>query len=48
MDAEFSAVAMSLIREQELPLAITFNRQRMMLLPASISKSSGLKELLGA
>lgn len=48
MDASFANVAMSLIREQELPLAITFNRQRMMLLPASISKSSGLRELLGA
>ncbi len=48
MDAGFADVAMSLIREQELPLAITFNRQRMMLLPASISKSSGLRELLGA
>lgn len=48
MDAGFADVAMSLIREQELPLAITFNRQRMMLLPASISKCSGLRELLGA
>lgn len=47
MDAAFADVAMSLIREQELPLAITFNRQRMMLLPASISKASGLRELLG-
>lgn len=46
MDASFADVAMSIIREQELPLAITFNRQRMMLLPASISKSSGLRELL--
>ena len=48
MDASFSNVAMSLIREQELPLAVTFNRQRMMLLPPSISKASGLKELLNA
>lgn len=46
MDAQFSDVAISLIREQQLPLAITFNRQRMMLLPASISKSTGLRELL--
>ncbi len=30
----------------ELPLAITFNRERMMLLLASISKSCGLRELL--
>ncbi len=46
MEAEFANVAISLIRELELPLAITFNRGRMMLLPASISKSSGLRHLL--
>lgn len=46
MEADFADVAISLIREMELPLAITFNRGRMMLLPASISKSSGLRQLL--
>jgi len=46
MDAGLAETAMSLIRELELPLAITFNRGRMMLLPASISKSCGLQELL--
>lgn len=46
MEAEFADVAIALIRELELPLAITFNRGRMMLLPASISKSSGLRQLL--
>ncbi|MFG0331858.1 MAG: HAD hydrolase family protein [Maioricimonas sp. JB049] len=46
MDAEFADVAIELIRQLQLPLAITFNRNRMMLLPASISKSSGLRELL--
>jgi hydroxymethylpyrimidine pyrophosphatase-like HAD family hydrolase len=46
MDAEFASVAISLIRKLELPLAITFNRGRMMLLPASISKGAGLRELL--
>ncbi|MEZ6131281.1 MAG: HAD family hydrolase [Planctomycetaceae bacterium] len=46
MEAEFADVAISLIRELELPLAITFNRGRMMLLPGSISKSSGLRQLL--
>jgi hydroxymethylpyrimidine pyrophosphatase-like HAD family hydrolase len=46
MGAEFADVGISLIRELELPLAITFNRGRMMLLPASISKSSGLRQLL--
>lgn len=46
MDAQFADVAISLIRELELPLSITFNRGRMMLLPPSISKSGGLRELL--
>lgn len=46
MAADFADVAISLIQELELPLAITFNRGRMMLLPASISKSSGLRHLL--
>lgn len=46
MDASLAEVATTLIRELELPLAITFNRGRMMLLPASISKSCGLRELL--
>ena len=38
-------VAISLIRELELPLVITFNRGRM-LLPPSISKSCGLRQLM--
>ncbi|MEO8409839.1 MAG: HAD hydrolase family protein [Propionivibrio sp.] len=46
LDADFADVAIALIRELELPLAITFNRGRMMLLPASVSKASGLRELL--
>ena len=46
MDADFADVAIELIRALELPLAITFNRGRMMLLPASISKAGGLRELL--
>jgi hypothetical protein len=46
MDAKFADVAISLIRQLELPLAITFNRERMMLLPPSISKAAGLRELL--
>ncbi|MCA9075861.1 MAG: HAD hydrolase family protein [Planctomycetaceae bacterium] len=46
MEAEFADVAIELIRELELPLAITFNRGRMMLLPASISKACGLRQLL--
>ena len=46
MDAGFADVAISLIREMQLPLAITFNRGRMMLLLPSISKSSGRHQLL--
>lgn len=46
LDADFADVAIALIRQLELPLAITFNRGRMMLLPASVSKASGLRELL--
>ncbi|MEZ5489000.1 MAG: HAD hydrolase family protein [Gammaproteobacteria bacterium] len=46
MDADFADVAIALIREMELPLTISFNRSRMMLLPPSISKASGLRHLL--
>jgi hypothetical protein len=46
LSADFAPVAISLIRKLELPLAITFNRGRMMLLPDSICKSWGLRELL--
>jgi len=46
MDATFASAAISLIRDLQLPLAITFNRGRMMLLPDAISKGSGLRELL--
>ncbi len=46
MDASLADVAIELIRLLELPLAITFNRGRMMLLPAAISKAGGLRELL--
>lgn len=46
MEADFADVAIELIRELGLPLSITFNRGRMMLLPAAISKASGLRALL--
>jgi hypothetical protein len=46
MDANFANVAISLIRQLELSLTITFNRGRMMMLPNSITKSSGLNEVL--
>ncbi len=46
MDAEHADTVLSIIREQKLPLMISFNRNRMMVLPQSISKASGLREVL--
>jgi len=46
LDAEHAANVLSIIRELELPLAISFNRNRMMVLPQATSKASGLKEML--
>jgi hydroxymethylpyrimidine pyrophosphatase-like HAD family hydrolase len=46
MDAAVANTAISLIRKLELPLCITFNRSRMMLLPDAMSKSVGLRLLL--
>lgn len=46
MDAEHADSVLSIIREQKLPLMISFNRNRMMVLPQSISKSSGLRAVL--
>lgn len=46
LDAEHAPAVLSIIRELELPLAISFNRNRMMVLPQSTSKASGLREVL--
>lgn len=46
MDAEHADTVLSIIREQKLPLTISFNRSRMMVLPQSICKSGGLREVL--
>ncbi len=46
MDAEYAEVVLSIIRQHELPLMIAFNKNRMMVLPRAISKSSGLREML--
>ncbi len=46
LDAEHADAVLSIIREQKLPLMISFNRNRMMVLPQSISKSSGLHAIL--
>jgi hydroxymethylpyrimidine pyrophosphatase-like HAD family hydrolase len=37
---------LDVIRERELPLVILFNRSRLMILPQSISKATGLREAL--
>ena len=45
LDAEHASAVLSVIRELELPLVLSFNRNRLMVLPQAISKASGLKEL---
>ncbi len=46
MDAEHAESALSIIRNNNLPLAIAFNHSRLMILPRSINKSLGLIEIL--
>lgn len=46
MDAEHAHTVLSIIREHCLPLMLSFNRSRMMVLPQSINKSSGLNQVL--
>lgn len=45
-EACFAPVILDLIRRRELPLAIAFNRSRLMVLPQSVSKATGLREAL--
>ena len=45
-EASFAPVILDLIRKRELPLAIVFNRSRLMVLPQSVSKATGLREAL--
>jgi hydroxymethylpyrimidine pyrophosphatase-like HAD family hydrolase len=45
-DASSASQVLGAIRDLELPLAILFNRGRLMVLPQSISKGSGLREAL--
>ena len=45
-DASAAPAVLDAIRETELPLAIAFNRSRLMVLPQSISKATGLREAL--
>jgi hydroxymethylpyrimidine pyrophosphatase-like HAD family hydrolase len=44
--AETAPAVLAAIRSSELPLAIVFNRGRLMVLPQSISKATGLREAL--
>ncbi len=46
LDAEHCQSVLSIIREKSLPLMISFNRNRMMVLPHSISKATGLSAIL--
>ncbi len=46
LDAEHASSVLSIIRELELPLVISFNRNKMMVLPQTTSKASGLREIL--
>ena len=47
-DAATAPRILSVIRELELPLAMLFNRSRLMILPQAISKGTGLREALNA
>ena len=47
-DAMHAARILELIRRLSLPLVIVFNRGRLMVLPQSISKATGLREALSA
>ncbi len=44
LGAERADAVLAVIRELELPLAILFNRGRLMVLPQSVSKATGLRE----
>lgn len=45
-DASFAIPILRVVRQQELPLVLVFNRSRVMLLPQGISKATGLRETL--
>jgi hydroxymethylpyrimidine pyrophosphatase-like HAD family hydrolase len=45
-EASLASVFLGLIRDRELPLAILFNRSRLMVLPQSVSKATGLRNAL--
>src|SRR5690606_1454573 len=45
-DGSFAIPILRAVRQQELPLVLLFNRNRLMLLPQGISKATGLREAL--
>jgi len=47
-DAASAQSILAVIRDLELPLALVFNRSRLMVLPQSISKATGLRAALSA
>jgi hydroxymethylpyrimidine pyrophosphatase-like HAD family hydrolase len=47
-DAAHASAMLSVIRDMELPLVLSFNRGRMMVLPQAVSKATGLREAVRA
>ena len=45
-DTTCASTILDVIQEQQLPLAMLFNRDRVMMLPQALSKATGLRELL--
>jgi hydroxymethylpyrimidine pyrophosphatase-like HAD family hydrolase len=48
MEAIYAEAALTIIRRLQLPLVLLFNRDRLMVLPQSVSKGTGLREALAA
>jgi hydroxymethylpyrimidine pyrophosphatase-like HAD family hydrolase len=48
MDAVHAQAVLDIIHELELPLVLLFNRSRLMVLPQSVSKGTGLRDALTA
>ena len=47
-DAASASIALDVLRHLEQPLVLAFNRSRLMVLPQSVSKSTGLRQALTA
>jgi hydroxymethylpyrimidine pyrophosphatase-like HAD family hydrolase len=48
LDARWAEQALRIIRSQEQPLILSFNRDRLMILPPAVAKSTGLRQALSA